>query len=44
MTAGPAQAGRITRVSGPLVEVRGLAGLAMSDIVELGPAACQARS
>lgn len=28
--------GRVTRVSGPLVEVRGLAGLAMSDIVEVG--------
>ncbi|HEX9033124.1 MAG TPA: V-type ATP synthase subunit A [Streptosporangiaceae bacterium] len=28
--------GLVTRVSGPLVEVRGLAGLAMSDIVEVG--------
>ncbi|HVB41724.1 MAG TPA: V-type ATP synthase subunit A [Streptosporangiaceae bacterium] len=29
--------GRVSRVSGPLVEVTGLAGLAMSDIVEIGP-------
>ncbi|HUJ07961.1 MAG TPA: V-type ATP synthase subunit A [Streptosporangiaceae bacterium] len=28
--------GRVSRVSGPLVEVTGLAGLAMSDIVEVG--------
>ena len=30
-------AARIARVSGPLVEVAGLAGVAMNDIVELGP-------
>ena len=37
--AAPASgAGRVARVSGPLVEVRGLTGLAMSDIVEVGPA------
>jgi V/A-type H+/Na+-transporting ATPase subunit A len=29
--------GRIARVSGPLVEVEGLPGLAMSEVVELGP-------
>jgi V/A-type H+/Na+-transporting ATPase subunit A len=28
--------GRVTRVSGPLVEVAGLSGVAMNDIVELG--------
>lgn len=28
--------GLVTRVSGPLVEIRGLVGLAMSDIVEVG--------
>jgi V/A-type H+-transporting ATPase subunit A len=33
-TAGVA--GRITRVSGPLVEVAGLADVAMSDLVEIG--------
>ena len=32
---GPAR-GRVTRVNGPLVEVAGLAGVAMSEIVELG--------
>ena len=34
--AGPSGGGQVTRVSGPLVEVRGLTGLAMSDIVEVG--------
>ena len=29
--------GRIVRVSGPLVEVTGLVGVAMSEVVELGP-------
>jgi V/A-type H+/Na+-transporting ATPase subunit A len=29
--------GRVVRVSGPLVEVDGLPGLAMSEVVELGP-------
>jgi V/A-type H+/Na+-transporting ATPase subunit A len=28
---------RVVRVNGPLVEVTGLAGVAMSDIIELGP-------
>jgi V/A-type H+/Na+-transporting ATPase subunit A len=35
--ARAAGTGRVTRVSGPLVEVRGLTGLSMSDIVEIGP-------
>jgi len=30
--------GRVTRVDGPLVDVDGLAGVAMSEVVELGPA------
>ncbi len=30
-------AGRVVRVAGPLVEVEGLTGLAMADIVRLGP-------
>ncbi len=30
------ETGRVTRVSGPLVEVTGLAGIAMSDVVEVG--------
>lgn len=29
--------GRVTRVNGPLVEIDGLAGVAMSEMVELGP-------
>ncbi len=29
--------GRVTRVSGPLVEVRGLDGAAVADVVEVGP-------
>lgn len=29
--------GRIVRVNGPLVEVEGLSGVAMSEVVELGP-------
>ena len=33
MTAGEA---RVTRVNGPLVEVTGLAGVTMSDVIELG--------
>ncbi len=33
---GTGSAGRISRVSGPLVEVSGLAGLAMAEVVELG--------
>jgi V/A-type H+-transporting ATPase subunit A len=36
MSAGPA---RVARVNGPLVEVTGLTGVAMYDIVELGPRA-----
>src|SRR5512146_3087878 len=32
----PAAAARIARVNGPLVEVTGLAGAAMYDVVELG--------
>ena len=36
MNAAGGSGGQVTRVSGPLVEVRGLAGLAMSDIVEVG--------
>jgi V/A-type H+/Na+-transporting ATPase subunit A len=35
--AGPG-AGRVSRVSGPLVDVEGLAGVAMSEVVELGAA------
>ena len=30
--------GRVTRVVGPLVDVEGLPGVAMSEVVELGPA------
>jgi V/A-type H+-transporting ATPase subunit A len=30
--------GRVTRVAGPLVDVEGLPGVAMSEVVELGPA------
>jgi len=41
MTAGAVPAhpepGLITRVSGPLVEVEGLSGVAMSELVSLGP-------
>ena len=41
MTAHPrgesAPVGTVVRVSGPLVEVEGLVGVAMSDMVELGP-------
>ena len=32
------ESARVTRVSGPLVEVRGLTGAAMSAVVDLGPA------
>jgi V/A-type H+-transporting ATPase subunit A len=35
--AGQVPAGRVVRVSGPLVEVAGLVGAAMSEVVELGP-------
>lgn len=34
---GSAAPGRVVRVNGPLVEVTGLAEVAMSDIIELGP-------
>ncbi len=34
---GGATAGRVVRVNGPLVEVEGLDGVAMSEVVELGP-------
>lgn len=37
-TGPPRGIGRVRRVSGPLLEVHGLTGLAMSDIVEVGPA------
>ena len=36
VTGQPGRAGRVARVNGPLVEVTGLAGIAMYDIVELG--------
>ena len=36
MDAVSARAARVARVNGPLVEVEGLAGVAMYDIVELG--------
>jgi V/A-type H+-transporting ATPase subunit A len=35
-TAGGGGGGRVVRVNGPLVEVAGLAGVAMHDIVEVG--------
>jgi len=35
-TVAGATAARIARVNGPLVEVTGLAGVAMSDVIELG--------
>ncbi len=38
MTGSGSRAGRVVRVNGPLVEVEGLAGVAMSEVVELGPA------
>ncbi|MBF4764512.1 V-type ATP synthase subunit A [Nocardioides islandensis] len=37
MSAATATTGTIARVSGPLVEVEGLAGVAMFDVVDLGP-------
>ena len=41
MTGAPREArdrsGTVVRVSGPLVEVEGLVGVAMSEMVELGP-------
>ena len=33
----------ITRVNGPVVEVRMAGGLAMLDLVDVGPTACRAR-
>ena len=36
-------AARVARVNGPLVEVEGLAGAAMADLVELGERGCRAR-
>jgi V/A-type H+-transporting ATPase subunit A len=35
--AAAAPAGRVVRVNGPLVEVEGLPGAAMAEVVELGP-------
>ena len=35
--APAASAGRVVRVNGPLVEVEGLPGAAMAEVVELGP-------
>ena len=37
VTSGGDDLARVVRVNGPLVEVTGLAGVAMSDIIELGP-------
>ena len=38
MSAGPAASGRVARVSGPLVEIEGLADVAMSELLALGAA------
>ncbi|MBP3036738.1 V-type ATP synthase subunit A [Arthrobacter sp. zg-ZUI100] len=35
--SGPAKTGTITRVSGPLVEITGLPGLSMLEVVAVGP-------
>jgi V/A-type H+/Na+-transporting ATPase subunit A len=36
-TTDPTTTGRVVRVNGPLVEIEGLAGVAMSEMVVLGP-------